>query len=1248
MSRRNRPSAFDISFPGEAGSSTGRDTYLSNDNPASRSLSVASQASHDSVNTGSKRKNESADPKFLAARYNNRENEKLEDAELVLPGEDPEDGEKDDKPVRVLTDFVIYDPKHRNEMVSLSSLEEDDGVDRQFEGVGFVYPFVQNDEDEGQEEDDDTPILIKLSAIMRYTMDYSNEDEPMYIETMFGWYILQAPSKEYMEFYKHFFAPHKIAQIAISFSLKDPRRSFDEFISHLISQVDPFGRTYEESDIWQAIPEIQAAILESSEGDNISRSALMRHIVRNTPTAPSRNQRSQLPRSRPKPKPISRLGLKPDLAVLKPENQNSTTVTPLIANLSQGWINEELIVVGPQPHKPSQAVLEARVKKARAIMWKFIETVGNPKQRAIDYKKSDKIAPGSNFLKAVEIGGEIYRAGDYIVVRRGKWGNFEEPILPKSLPDIPEHATLPDYFWFAKIIHIKLEEAKAHIQWLEHGKQIILAELANPQELFLNDLCNDIDLRSIIGKVTVHERPKHEIGHDEYFCKFYHNQASSSFTSIDDSLLEKANAMPPPDNCPICLLQSQQRQDMTDQELHDSTGRHGVSFAGKIYHIDDFVLYRSEKGPANIGQIKQINFPIKSNKKATFTLIKVGRISCIPDNVLPEKVVRDERHVYLTDEKLTLELDTLVCVVFAYSASSFQHPETKLSEWLDLSPNHFYVRYKFPSLEVTSWSMKEPVKWRDLPICKFCCTENIAFRKNMIRFHKFMRQERNTLATLDLFGGVGAFSRALAEGSKSLKITHAVEISPSAAKTFKRNSPETVVYNQCANVMLRYAIKSDRRHNLDIPTQIFNDSEQVPLPPKPGDIKAIVAGFPCQSHSRLNMYQKANDRKSNLILNALSWQDFLRPEISYYENVPGFLSFRLKARQINQNKVGGGIEMGGLKFTVRALLDMGYQVRYGLLQAGHYGTPQRRLRFFIITALDGRPLPELPQPSHQFPDTKGLSMYLPTGKISPIRITDGTAPHHFVSIHDAISDLPRFHWKNPARIFERDVDDGSIPSFECSKNVSFCGFKGAVGYHHPPKTSYQVGARQVATTDLQHYTKCLIPKKVERVVAIPLKAGANFRNLPAHLQEWQLVNQLSAVGRKGYTKTIWSTRQEGLFSNTVTNMDPTAKQCSVLNPYCRRMVTVRELARSQGFPDNFVFEAVDNNVVTMHRQIGNAVPLPLGRALGRELGLALFKKWREATENAIENDSDQDDAAGDDVMDIDSESDLNDSEDSDN
>ncbi len=37
----------------------------------------------------------------------------------------------------------------------------------------------------------------------------------------------------------------------------------------------------------------------------------------------------------------------------------------------------------------------------------------------------------------------------------------------------------------------------------------------------------------------------------------------------------------------------------------------------------------------------------------------------------------------------------------------------------------------------------------------------------------------------------------------------------------------------------------------------------------------------------------------------------------------------------------------------------------------------------------------------------------------------------------------------------------------------------------------------------------------------------------------------------------------------------------------------------------------------MHREIGNAVPWPVGLALGRELWEAEFKDWKERKSNAI-------------------------------
>jgi hypothetical protein len=72
------------------------------------------------------------------------------------------------------------------------------------------------------------------------------------------------------------------------------------------------------------------------------------------------------------------------------------------------------------------------------------------------------------------------------------------------------------------------------------------------------------------------------------------------------------------------------------------------------------------------------------------------------------------------------------------------------------------------------------------------------------------------------------------------------------------------------------------------------------------------------------MFKDASDIKSNLILTTLSFLDYYSPSFAYFENVPGFLRFSLNAVQANQHKVVGGLEMGGLKFLIRALLDMKY------------------------------------------------------------------------------------------------------------------------------------------------------------------------------------------------------------------------------------------------------------------------------------------------------------------------------------
>jgi len=91
-------------------------------------------------------------------------------------------------------------------------------------------------------------------------------------------------------------------------------------------------------------------------------------------------------------------------------------------------------------------------------------------------------------------------------------------------------------------------------------------------------------------------------------------------------------------------LVTQQAEDGLDRQLKDKEGIKGVAYGGNKFHLDDFVLYRAESGPARIGYVRGIHFPHRETAviETTLTIQLVGRISMLPPNILPEGVLRDE------------------------------------------------------------------------------------------------------------------------------------------------------------------------------------------------------------------------------------------------------------------------------------------------------------------------------------------------------------------------------------------------------------------------------------------------------------------------------------------------------------------------------------------------------------------------------------------------------------------------------
>lgn len=77
---------------------------------------------------------------------------------------------------------------------------------------------------------------------------------------------------------------------------------------------------------------------------------------------------------------------------------------------------------------------------------------------------------------------------------------------------------------------------------------------------------------------------------------------------------------------------------------------------------------------------------------------------------------------------------------------------------------------------------------------------------------------------------------------------------------------------------------------------------------------------------------------------------------------------------------------------------------------------------------------------------------------------------------------------------------------------------------------------------------------------------------------------------------------KGFFPTIVTNPDPISIQGKVLHPNEDRVISVREAARAQSFPDHFKFCGKINE---KYRQIGNAVPPQLSMAIANEFATCI-------------------------------------------
>ncbi|XP_076648177.1 DNA methyltransferase 1a isoform X2 [Halictus rubicundus] len=560
----------------------------------------------------------------------------------------------------------------------------------------------------------------------------------------------------------------------------------------------------------------------------------------------------------------------------------------------------------------------------------------------------------------------------------------------------------------------------------------------------------------------------------------------------------------------------------------------------------------------------------------------------------------DINMVYWSDEVCTVKFTDVVDQCYLAYSENLNQPT---NEWSASGPNRFYFNEVYNVQEKTfddppyhAISIGKTGKGKGNLKLKGKKTEEYQ-KKTFVNKPIDYKAVINKLRTLDVFAGCGGLSEGLHQAGIA-ECLWAIEKEEPAAHAYRLNNPNTTVFTEDCNILLKNVMDGN-----------ITDSINQKLPQK-GQVELLCGGPPCQGFSGMNRFNSRQYSlfKNSLVVSYLSYCDYYRPKFFIMENVRNFVSFK-------KSMV--------LKLTLRCLVRMGYQCTFGILQAGNYGVPQTRRRMIILAAAPGQILPNYPEPTHVFSKRAVLLSVLVNNKkySSNCSWTD-SAPFRTISVKDSMSDLP-------------EIKNGWN--------------KEEIPYSSEPITHFQrkMRGQQYQPLLRDHICKEMAPIVEARIAHIPIANGSDWRDLPniavrlsdgtySRKLEYTYDDKKAGKSSSGAYRGVCSCcsgkscdpadRQfntlipwclphtgnrhnhwaglygrlhwDGFFSTTVTNPEPMGKQGRVLHPVQTRVVSIRECARSQGFPDSFRFYGTIHD---KYRQVGNAVPPPLGAAIGHEI-----------------------------------------------
>lgn len=321
-------------------------------------------------------------------------------------------------------------------------------------------------------------------------------------------------------------------------------------------------------------------------------------------------------------------------------------------------------------------------------------------------------------------------------------------------------------------------------------------------------------------------------------------------------------------------------------------------------------------------------------------------------------------------------------------------------------------------------------------------------------------------------------------------------------------------------------------------------------------VDLIAGGPPCQGFS-LAGGRSPDDPRNMLWRDYLEIVDMIRPRLVLLENVRGIAIKHGHTRDLKSTPRRGRRREPHAQRIRRALENRGYTVFHDLILAADYGVPQLRPRYFMAGL---RVPPGSPRPVDLFD-------LLPCNREEFVTIR-GLRTDRYVSVKQAISDLEKANgtYKGPGRDrFHYGLSSGPRTAYQ--------RLMSSPGLNRPPDSHR-----------FPNHTKLIVKR---------------FRRMMRECPKGVKISDTELLGY-GTHKLSFTISDPDQPSHTLTTLPD-----DILH-YCEpRILTVREYARLQSFPDWFEFRGkyttggkLRTRECPRYTQAGNAVPPLLAEALG--------------------------------------------------